>query len=300
MAWINQDLLDCVGFLYIVKDDEKVAVGTCYFVCATSRYEITAFKYLVTCKHVWELLCGRDSYVRLNKATVLSSEVGIEWVQLPNTSAELSEPWAFHQDSGVDLAVLPMDPYLGNGKDVSFKCLELKRIVSEPNAVRQAGLPWPPAVGEEAFFVTMMTKFAGRERNYPLTRRGHVALRTDETIRGKYGLSDYYVIEAQCYPGNSGSPVWVTYDYYPPPPQMYRGDKQDFLLGTMTGGQSEEQEVIVCKKNEGERKAYLNLALGLVVPAEKLCDILGSKEQSRIRDEMDQNKDQSPPFVPLA
>src|SRR5205807_10195131 len=66
--------------------------------------------------------------------------------------------------------------------------------------------------------------------------RGYIALNAAEPLKGKYGLSDYYVIEAQCYPGNSGSPVWVCYDFYPDPPGQYRGDKKVFLLGTLSAG----------------------------------------------------------------
>jgi hypothetical protein len=187
-----------------------------------------------------------------------------------------------------------------NNKNVTFACIELTQITATTETVRRFDIPWPPLVGEEVLFVTMMTKFAGRERNHPLTRRGYIALNTDETIRGRYGLSDYYVVEAQCYPGNSGSPVWVLYDFYPDPPNTYRGDKQVFLLGTLAGGQSEDQEVIYKEKREGEeKKTYLNLALGLVVPVEKLCDILNSSELERARDEAD-TEPSGPPFVPLS
>jgi hypothetical protein len=299
MAHVDPALLNCVGFLYTTREEKRVAAGTCYFVSATSRYGFTTFSYLVTNRHVWEVLCGWDSYVRLNRNAVQPGELGIEWIQLPRTTKDEPGPWVFHPDSGVDLAVLPLGDLLNN-KNVTFACIELTQITATTETVRRFDIPWPPLVGEEVLFVTMMTKFAGRERNHPLTRRGYIALNTDETIRGRYGLSDYYVVEAQCYPGNSGSPVWVLYDFYPDPPNTYRGDKQVFLLGTLAGGQSEDQEVIYKEKREGEeKKTYLNLALGLVVPVEKLCDILNSSELERARDEAD-TEPSGPPFVPLS
>jgi hypothetical protein len=54
-----------------------------------------------------------------------------------------------------------------------------------------------------------MEQYYGIKRNYPLIRRGSLALLTGEYIETPSGRQQVFIAELQSWPGNSGSPVFL-------------------------------------------------------------------------------------------
>jgi len=145
---------------------------------------------------------GRHVWVRVNKAVIEKGKSGVVYVPLPNK-------WMFHPDPAVDLAVLPWGA--GMAPNYTVVSVAFDEIAKSAETMREEDLSWPPREGEDVIYVGLMAQYAGYERNFPVVRRGHVALITDEKVMGSYGLSHYHFIDMQIYPGNSGGPVWVIY-----------------------------------------------------------------------------------------
>lgn len=276
---VSNDLKDCVGCLCADVPDKagtkRKVFGTCFFVTSYDHHG-NGTAYLVTAKHVWQDLSRYfPAYVRLNRATVAPGETGVIYFKLPDN-------WHFHKDSGVDIAVLP---WTTTEKNVRLALLELSHILATSELLRPHGLPWPPGEGEEVVFVSMLVQYPGRERNFPASRFGHLAMIADETIKGKYGLSDYYLIDAQAYRGNSGSPVWVGFNWTEDVNKPYRGEKKVFLLGVLCGAFPEKAEMFQRERRDGETtvEEYHNLGICLVAPSEKLGEIINSPELKQMR-----------------
>ena len=292
---VHADLKDCVVSLHVDLDVDgrlkKQFVGTGFFVHARDDSQ-NSFAYLVTAKHVWEVLNSYNGdYARLNRAIANEGEAGVRYVPLPSANK-----WQFHPDSGVDLAVLNWTPVQDT---VKVSLLPLDVIVGTPAFIRSHGMQWPPQEGEEVMLLAMMVQYLGRERGFPVVRVGHIALITDEPVHGKYGLSDYHMIECQSYPGNSGAPVWVAYHYLEDKNKIETLEKRMFLLGVLTGGFPQEEEILKKKEPKGnETVAYYSLGISLVAPAGKLCEILDSPAMKHMRNDRSVPGEQEP--VPLS
>jgi len=169
----------------------------------------------------------------------------------------LSSDWQCHEDQTVDLAVLPWGMIKNN-----FTCASLNYdgVVKKRSFFETNGGSWPPGVGEPLVFIGMMSQVAGISRNYPIVRRGHLALVTAEKITREYGPSEYYIADLQTYPGHSGGPVWVAFG------------ETLFLLCVMVAGY--EQPLIEAGKKCKVDK--YNLGVSLVTLVEKLTDIIFS------------------------
>jgi hypothetical protein len=61
--------------------------------------------------------------------------------------------------------------------------------------------------GDSLYFVGLMPQYYGDHKNYPLLRKGSLALLTDEPIDTPTGRQHVYLADMPSWPGNSGSPV---------------------------------------------------------------------------------------------
>ena len=61
--------------------------------------------------------------------------------------------------------------------------------------------------GDALYFVGLMPQYYGDRKNYPLLRKGSLALLTDEAIDTPSGKQHVYLADMPSWPGNSGSPV---------------------------------------------------------------------------------------------
>ncbi len=272
------DIHDQIGFLCIDHRSKgkitKVPVGSCFFVCVHNHERNCIFAYLVTAKHVWGTFKDkRLSYVRLNKVKAIAGETGVAYIQLPKTG------WIFHSDPAVDLAVLPWAASTGSA-NYKFVYSEFNEIAKTEETMKKEGFFWPPKQGEDIVHAGLLLNYHGREQNFCVVRRGHVALVTSELINSWYGPANYHLIDLQAYPGHSGGPVWVLY------PTKQTGVTM-FLLGVLVGAYPELQETLQIQRAGLKKIEYYSLGISMVVPSSKIIEIINSPkmEEMRKRDE---------------
>lgn len=265
---LDSNTKQCVGFLYADDLDDNGTVikkpfGTCFFIYAHTPRDGVIF-YLVTAKHVlrdMQAAAGTSMYVRLNTL----DKAGVSYIPLPR------DGWHEHEDTSVDAAVLQLRSLFG-GLSTQFLVISFSGVLETPEAVpkNEPGHKWPPHEGDEICIVALFLQHPGEGRNHPVFRFGRIALMPDEQLPGKYGPSDYYLIESQVYRGHSGAPVFVHWGNL-----MY-------LLGILVAAYPTEEEI---RSLPDRTEIYYNLGISKVVPIQKVVDILNQEDLRKQREE---------------
>jgi hypothetical protein len=181
------------GFFVGYEDQRPGATGT--------------FSYLVTAKHVLKDVDGSflpKITIRLNlKHSADDSGVGFI-SDIPVTDAQGTLLWLQSEDSAQDVVALPLSP---NEGEFEFATISTGMFLNE-GAVNFGDV----AEGDGLYFIGLMEQYYGIKRNYPLVRRGTLALITDEPIETPMGPQRVYIAELESWPGNSGSPVFLLRD----------------------------------------------------------------------------------------
>jgi hypothetical protein len=173
----------------------------------------------------------------------------------------LYNKWVFYEDSGsdlVDLAILPVEPVSGISQDTVMGSLSSLLIYGR-EGMRQL-FDRDLKVGDDIMFFGLFDQYTGHRKNYPIVRFGKVSLITDEGLPGVepwLGVSDYFLVECQAYPGMSGSPVFAM--------KEHQGIERYFLIGIIAGYYKEDAMV------EGR---FSHFGISQVIPVEKLGNIL--------------------------
>jgi hypothetical protein len=63
--------------------------------------------------------------------------------------------------------------------------------------------------GDAVYYIGLMVQYFGDKKNYPVVRRGTLALMTEEKIQTLLGPQKAFIAELVSFPGNSGSPVFL-------------------------------------------------------------------------------------------
>jgi len=252
---------DCVGFLFgaLPGQDEPDPQGTCFFVDWWEDDKAHG-PYLVTAKHVLrDLRNGDKGFLR-----VTNPEGGTETIEL-----DLSpDQWMIHDDNSVDLAVQhwTRERWQGHPSDLVHWPLTSLMLPGIQHLRADQPMGTVAFEGDDAVFVGLMRDFPGVKKNLPMLRNGMIGLVPDEPIHGGYGASEYIVLNAQSYKGNSGAPVFLYWGSF-------------FLIGVLTHAFYEEADRAV---REGRAERHYNLGVSLVTPIPKVEDILNSdKEKTR-------------------
>lgn len=95
-------------------------------------------------------------------------------------------------------------PLLPNQETVDFKDIPTAMFVDETTLKTDA-----IEEDDNLYFIGLMAQYYGVKRNYPVVRRGTLALMTDEPINTPNGQQKAFIAELQSWPGNSGSPVFL-------------------------------------------------------------------------------------------
>jgi hypothetical protein len=179
------------------------ALGTVFFVGYpdTRGGSDFQFVYMVTAKHVLKDADGKylkTIDVRLNLKT--SGTKGYDFIrEIPVTNDQGDLIWLHESDNAIDVAVLPFLPSI---EKYDFKTIPFGMFVDDA-LLRKSNV----AEGDPVFFVGLMAQYYGEFRNYPVVRRGTLALMTDEKIDTPTGSQRAFIAELLSWPGNSGSPV---------------------------------------------------------------------------------------------
>jgi hypothetical protein len=107
---------------------------------------------------------------------------------------------------------------------------------------------------------------------------------TDDKIDWVFGKTDLYLIEANSFPGNSGSPVFFQIGADRGTGSLFVGEPILKLAGIMSGCYNDIQPIQTVSVSTNQFVTP-NLGIAGVVPSYKLQEILSSKELKQQRGE---------------
>lgn len=266
-----------VGFTELDEDEGEERdhiCGTAFVAEHDDRGRI--FKYLFTADHVVRDIAGKKSWLRVN----LKSG-GTEKVSLRNTV------WFTHPRENIDATACISS--LGGRFDVEGVPTE-RFIINEANR-EERGV----GIGDDCFTLGLFALVSGQHQNTPLLRYGTLAMIPRDPIRTRrYGSMQAFLAETRSLPGASGAPVFVR-ESLRLPMQVTRPGKTEanvyptasgsfFLLG-LTHGFWDSESLDEEEFPEYEGFEAHNLGLSIVVPAEKLIDIIAQPAVATLRDQ---------------
>ena len=164
-----------------------------------------AFVYLVTAKHVLQDTDGtflRELSLRMSLEQPIDGKQIEFLAQIPVTDDNGHLIWFRDQlDAATDVAILPLLP---DRSKFDYKCIPIS-MFADTNTLQTDKV----AEGDTLYFIGLMSQYYGERANYPVVRRGTLAMMTDEPILTATGKQHAFIAELASWPGNSGAPVFL-------------------------------------------------------------------------------------------
>lgn len=267
---IDEQVRKCVSFLSIREADYEpgvsrfIPVGTAFFV-GVSVGRDRVIKYVVTARHVIENSRPRGPlYLRCQ-----DGEEATKIFQLPQ------DFWWSHPTADVSAARIefPLENY-----GISYLPLD---YVATKEYMQQNDV----GIGDHLVISGLFSQYIGATKDEPLLRFGRIALIPSEKIRvpaqgGSPEMEmDAILAEAAAWGGQSGSPVFI---YYSIDRHLFTGDRlqgqlpRPALLGLIHGHYTVSESIRGDEYVSG--RVPLNAGIAIVVPAQKVIDLLNSPE----------------------
>lgn len=262
-----------------IEADDSVGTGFFYKHTLDNGAE---YPYLVTNKHV---IAGCNSYsLNLNtrisgrKESAIADGGFIEFTSQKNSKGSGGDlDWLLHPDPFIDLAILPMAPILQimESEKVNF-------MISFVNGINNLPVNVPLSMIEDIIMVGFPNGLWDETNKFPLFRKGITSTHPSIDFNGK----EEFVIDAACFPGSSGSPVFKFREgIWSDGTQPYHGDYVQ-LLGILYAGPqfqvSGEMRIVDIPTSRVEVPVMNNmLHLGYVIKAEvlyKWCDQISKND----------------------
>jgi len=247
-------------FVSIKIQEEYKLVGTGFFIGSHKPKDPNKLLiHLVTAKHVI-MIAGQNStdnkiWLRINtkdgNSTYFPTDRS-EWQQHPN-------------DTSVDAMILPCVP----NEIVDYVCITQEQCVSTQVAKDES-----IGIGDPLFITGLFVNHSGKQKNLPIIRMGNIAAMPEEPVNVKnFGDIEAYLIEARSIGGLSGSPVFVNLSGSRTVngATTLTGGNKFYLLGLMHG----HWDVNLIPTALIEKEA-VNMGIGIVVPAEKILEIINN------------------------
>ena len=139
-------------------------------------------------------------------------------------------------------------------------------------------------IGDEVFITGLFTYAPGRQRNMPILRHGNIAMIPGEQIETDDGYADVYLIEVRSIGGLSGSPVFVretiklSGERDAGDPGELHGLGRTYLLGLVHGHWDINESEINNPNAPHDPRRGVNLGIAIVVPADKIIEIINRPE----------------------
>jgi len=256
----------------------EIPLGTAFFV----RYPdprggpTYGFVYLVTAKHVLQDADGtflKEAKVRLNLREP-SEGKQCDFLRVSASDDRGNLLWFHDTDAATDVAIAPLLP---DEKKFNFLAIPIAMFADSELLKREKVVE-----GDSLNFVGLMSQYYGDSKNYPVVRRGTLALMTDEEIDTPTGRQHAFIAELTSWPGNSGSPVFLNLAGLREGSLIAGWNLH--LLGVLSGsflnkvrGSTVDTATIV-GGNE------LNTGISFIIPAAQIRKILDSQPAQQLRD----------------
>ena len=242
------NMKNTAAFVFTEDDEEKIPIGTGFWLEKDNE------SYFVTAKHMIE--DEAEIYIRMN------TEKGLLFQEVELTK---NQP-LYHENPAIDIAIIPLKPRKG----AKYFMINAGMLIDN-EFVEKVGV----IEGDDVFFIGLLPQFFGKLKNTPVVRTGKVALVTDELFEDEDGEALYFYIEAHCFPGNSGSPVFMRMASMDANGNISYAGNQVLLLGVMCGYLNQYREIRkgakISKFNFDE-----NVHIAMVSPAHGILDIIDS------------------------
>lgn len=185
-----------------VSDGTASSIGTGFFVkFPIPRHPDRVILMLLTCKHV--LLGGKGGVSLVCHKKNPSGQPSLA-EKVVVSSAPYSTAYYEHPDPEMDIAAINLSGFLGNHPEVFYKTLTPENVFSfSEEAFGEGGIN----AGSDVSFLGYPTGFHDQAHNLPILRFGRIASFPEVDFNGK----PEFLIDAQVFPGSSGSPVFVIY-----------------------------------------------------------------------------------------
>lgn len=271
---LSEDARRCVVFLGSQEGPSGTArirpTGTGFFIRGGNL--LGGGSYLVTARHIAEQL-DPPFVIRLNRK---GGGADVREIARPGDIE-----WQFHDDDTVDLAVAALDaPDWANVAHISADHFARTEKMYEKNI----------GAGDPAYVVGLFHYLHGKEENRPVVFSGNVALLPENEpipVNGKY--VNGYLVQANAISGCSGAPVFVgrtipitVQDQKSP---VLQGWVQGsiWLLGVWQSSWKVRGAEIVTAGNDAQAGDRAPLGMGVVVPVDRLLEILNKPDLRRAR-----------------
>lgn len=262
---LNTEVLDSVAFVATIKNDIPTFRGTMFFIeedagiGSDSREKI--WGYLATAKHVAEKIADGQALARLNK---MDGSLG--WKSFKGAR------WWFHPtDRTTDVALIRWAP---PADVVRYKRWNIRDFVTD-KMVRDGAI----SIHDDIQTIGLFRAHPGSAENAPVLRSGNVAMLPKDPVQTRYGPMDAYLVESRSIGGLSGSPVIVTQTMvHKVGAARVKGIGDTRLFGLVHGHHD-----IVSEKASDPETEILNSGIAVVVPAQKILDIIGQPEMLALK-----------------
>jgi hypothetical protein len=262
----------CVAFLMWRKDDKEGFAGTVFFVAVPlSSTPNTSIIYAVTAAHVIKKIEEfyetkiADGYVyfRLNTrdSTCMAKNKITDWHFHPN-------------DLDIDIAV-SLVPFVFKNMDLTG--YRIDSFVTD-DTLREHDIK----IGEDVFISGLFSQHAGVNRNIPIVRMGNIAAMPEEPVNTSLGPMEAYLVETRSIGGLSGSPVFVHLGVTRKVNGKMMISASDegvyLLLGLMHGHWDlAVPDIFPAAPRYEDLKVKVNSGIGIVVPAQKILEVLNQR-----------------------
>ena len=284
-VYINDTLLKTVGFISVVthRDDsgwDGEHYGTGFFVSMKADDPRDGkFPYFITAKHTLRDLekLGYDTgYIRVNK------KAGGPLLHVPVIGGKC---WTHPTDSTVDVAVSEVGD-TAEYRSAAINFVSTDMFVNADDLKGRTGRIGGIGVGCEVLipglFVLGQPLADSTTENMPIVRTGNVAMIPKTQIETGLGYVDAYLIEMRSISGLSGSPVFVRETVVIDDPKTNKtvlGNGRMKLLGLMHGHWDiDPSDINKANPIPTNRTKGVNVGIGIVVPAEKIMEVLNHPE----------------------
>lgn len=138
--------------------------------------------------------------------------------------------------------------------------------------------------GDSVYLFGLMPQYYGEKKNYPVVRRGSLALLTDEAIQtGPDTRQHVYLAELASWPGNSGAPVFLNLSGLRNGAII--GGSDFHLLGLMLGYFSNMRQADIVETRSVVGGDPSNIGISYILPAAAIRKVLDSAPLQQLRDQ---------------
>jgi|HubBroStandDraft_6_1064221.scaffolds.fasta_scaffold50928_2 hypothetical protein len=236
------------------------------------------FGYLVTAKHVLKDVDGnylKSVKLRVNLITPQTNS-DLTFGEIPVTDDAGKLLWFEDKDDPQnDVAVLPALPDI---KLIEFKVIPIA-MFADSDLLHKRSVQ----EGDSVYLFGLMPQYYGEKRNYPVVRRGTLALMTDEAIQtGPDTRQHAYLAELASWPGNSGAPVFLNLSGLRN--GTITGGSDFHLLGLMLGYFSNVRQANIVEARSIAGGDPSNIGISFILPASTIRKVLDSTPLQQMRD----------------